>query len=280
MKTLSILSHKGGVGKTSVAVNLAVYLANEGMNVCLIDNDFHGPAILTFFEPNPKIKWINGYLMGQMPLEKCLQDISSDLGLPGKLLIAFADPTPEAIQNVIQLDANISIKILHFLMNMKKLIKEDPYSIDYLIIDSSPGAGLHTVNLMVVSDAVLFMVKLTNADLIGTSHMINGLYQQLKSRTMLLANQVPQQFFDDNEKKERFQYLIESLIAKNLGEKTVEFLGWLPNDLELFTLEFETALKTLEGEPAKRIIHTLDKPDHIISNIIKDLALQVFGEVK
>lgn len=33
LKTLSIMSHKGGVGKTSIAVNIAVYLAKTGKNV-------------------------------------------------------------------------------------------------------------------------------------------------------------------------------------------------------------------------------------------------------
>ena len=40
-----ILSGKGGVGKSTVAVNLAYALANHGRNVGLLDLDFHGPSI-------------------------------------------------------------------------------------------------------------------------------------------------------------------------------------------------------------------------------------------
>lgn len=280
MKSLAILSHKGGVGKTSVAVNLAIDLAREGKNVCLVDNDFHGPSVLTFFEPESKIQWINSYLMGQAALEECLQDMGKELDLPGNLLVAFADPTPEAIADIIQLDSNASIKLLHFLMQMKKVIKEEPYSVDYLIIDSSPGVGLTTLNLMVVSEVILFLVKLNNADIFGAVNMIEGLNRQLKSRAMLIANQIPNKFFNDHEKKKHFQNLIESLLEKKLGGKTVEFLGWIPNDLELFTSEFETTLRRLEGKPAKRTIHSLDKPDHIISGIIKDLASQIFGDIQ
>jgi len=279
MKSLAILSHKGGVGKTSVAVNLAIHLASEGKNVCLVDNDFHGPSVLTFFEPKFETQWINNYLMGQAPLEKCLQDMGPELGLPSKFLVAFADPTPEAIANIIQLDSDTSIKMLHFLMQMKKIIKEEPYSVDYLIIDSSPGVGLTTLNLMVISEAILFMVKLNNADLFGSVHMIEGLHKQLKSRALLIANQIPNKFYHDQEKKRHFQDLIETLLEKKLGNKIVEFLGWIPNDLELFTSEFETALSRLEGKSAKRIIHSLDKPDHIISEIITNISTQIFGDL-
>lgn len=279
MKSLAILSHKGGVGKTSVAVNLAIHLASEGKNVCLVDNDFHGPSVLTFFEPKFETQWINNYLMGQAPLEKCLQDMGPELGLPSKFLVAFADPTPEAIVNIIQLDSDTSIKMLHFLMQMKKIIKEEPYSVDYLIIDSSPGVGLTTLNLMVISEAILFMVKLNNADLFGSVHMIEGLHKQLKSRALLIANQIPNKFYHDQEKKRHFQDLIETLLEKKLGNKIVEFLGWIPNDLELFTSEFETALSRLEGKSAKRIIHSLDKPDHIISEIITNISTQIFGDL-
>jgi cellulose biosynthesis protein BcsQ len=278
MKSLAILSHKGGVGKTSVAVNLAVYLGQLGKKVCLIDSDFHGPSILTYFTPDPGTEWINNYLLGNCSLESCLQDVGTKIGLKGSLWVAFADPTPDAIQNVVRIDQNTSMKMLHHLMKIKKLIQDSPYSIDYLIIDCSPGTGFSTVNVMVISDIMLFMVKLTNADIFGTSYMIEGLNRQLKSRTKVLANQIPVQFLKDQEKKGRFQELIENLMKENLDNKEVDFLGWIPNDIDLYTSEFETALLTLEGEETNRIIHTLDKPEHIISTIIKDLVNPLFGD--
>ena len=42
---IMVLSGKGGVGKSTVAVNLALALALEGMKVGLLDLDFHGPSI-------------------------------------------------------------------------------------------------------------------------------------------------------------------------------------------------------------------------------------------
>ena len=44
---IAVLSGKGGVGKSTVATNIALYLANEGKKVGLLDSDFHGPTIPT-----------------------------------------------------------------------------------------------------------------------------------------------------------------------------------------------------------------------------------------
>lgn len=276
LKSLAILSHKGGVGKTSIAVNLAVHLAKEGKNVCLLDNDFHGPSVMTFFKPEKR--WINDFLLGSAPLEDCLQDISSNLKLPGKLMVGFADPTPESIQTIIRIDQRTSIKMLQNLIKLKKALKDPPFDVEYFIIDCSPGTGYSTVNVMLIADTVLFIVKLSNADIIGTSQMIAGLYKQLKNRSMVLANQIPAEITSDNAKKLEIQKLIESRFTQEIGDKVVEFLSWIPTDHELQSIEFEEALRTLRGEDSFRVIYTLEQPNHIFSTTLVELIPKLFEE--
>jgi cellulose biosynthesis protein BcsQ len=276
LKSLCCLSHKGGVGKTSIAVNLAVHLAKTGHAVCLLDNDFHGPSIQTFFKSN--VTWVNEYLLGNEDLTNCLQNVSNSLNLPGKLWVGFADPTPEAIQTIIRIDQKSSIRMLQNLIKLKKKLASKPYFIDYLIVDCSPGTGYSTVNVMLTTDSSLFIVKLSNADILGTSQMIAGLYKQLKNRSLVLANLIPKEAIRDISKKDQIQALIETRFARDIGDKIVEFLGWIPTDLELQNIEFQEAIKTLEGRDSSRVIYTLEQPEHIFSTTLIDLIPRFFRD--
>jgi chromosome partitioning protein len=280
LKSLAILSHKGGVGKTSIAVNIAVHLAKAGKRVCLLDNDFHGPSIMTFFQKDPKVSWLNEYLLDNEPMENCLQNVSASLNLPGKLWVGYADPTPESIQNLIRIDQKTSIKMLQNLIKLKKGVKDRPHEIEYMIVDCSPGTGYSTVNVMLTTDSSLFIVKLSNADLFGTSQMIAGLYKQLKNRSLVLANLIPKEAIQSHKKKDEIQELIERRFTQDIGDKIVEFLGWIPTDFELQNIEFNEAVKGLKGQDYSRIIYTLEQPDHIFSTTLIDLIPIFFGEVE
>lgn len=276
LKSLAILSHKGGVGKTSIAVNLAVNLAKAGKKVCLLDADFHGPSMMTFFKP--EVTWLNEYLLGEEPVENCLQDIAPSFELSGKLLVAFADPTAESIQNILRISQKTSITMLQNLIKLKKRLRDAPYDIEYLIVDCSPGTGYSTVNVMLMTDSSLFIVRLSNADLVGTSQMIAGLYKQLKNRSLVLANMIPARIVQTTKKKAEIQDLIEKRFKQDVGDKAVEFLGWIPTDGKLQSIEFEGAVRTLRGEESSRVIYALDQPDHIFSTTLIDLIPVLFGE--
>ena len=278
LKSLALLSHKGGVGKTIIAVNLAVHLANVRKNVCLLDTDFHGPSLMTFFQP--QVKWLNECLLGNAKMEECLQDVSASRGLPGKLFAGFADPSAETIQQLIRIDQKASITMLQNLIKLKKRLKDKPFEIEYLIIDCSPGAGYSTVNVMLVTDSSLFIVRLSNADILGTSQMIAGLYKQLKSRTLVLANMIPKAVIKSKTKRGEIQQLIEKRFTRDIGDKAVKFLGWIPTDATLQKLEFNEAVKTLQEQESSRVIYTLEKPDHIFSTTLTELIPILFEESK
>ncbi len=277
LKSLAILSHKGGVGKTSIAVNLAVHLAQIGKNVCLLDVDFHGPALMTFFN-SPKAAWLNSYVFGQESVENCLQDVAPSLGLSGKLYVGFADPTAESIQAIIRIDEAASIKILRNLVKLKKRLSSPPYEVEYLIVDCSAGTGFSTVNAMLMTECNLFVVRLSNADLLGTAQMIAGLYEQLKSRTLVLANLIPVEMVLLPKQLAEIQQLVEKRFKQDISGKSIEFLGCIPIDSELLSIEFRGAMKVLRGENASRVIFALDQPDHIFSMTLMELIPILFGE--
>lgn len=226
------------------------------------------------------MKYINTYLLEDGKLEDSLQDFTSALNLSGKLYVGFADPSPESIRKVLQIDEATSIRMLRKYFQLKNNLAADPYNIEYFIIDCSPGAGFSTINIMVATDSSLFIVKLSNADLLGTSQMITALYEQLKSRTLVLANLIPEDFIQNEEKATEIQSLIETLFAKDIGNKVVEFLGWIPQDSTLLNYEFEQALRTLRRQESSRIIFTLNQPDHMFSTKIIELLPILFDEKK
>ncbi len=176
------------------------------------------------------------------------------------------------------MDKDTSIKMLRKYFQMKKELISDPYNIDYLIIDCSPGAGFSTINVMVATDSSLFVIKISNADILGTSQMISALYQELKSRTLVIANLIPEDFIQNEMKTQETQQLVEKLFAKDIGNKHISFLGWIPQDYRVLNYEFEQALKTIQGEESSRIIFTADQPEHIFSQKIIELIPVLFDE--
>jgi cellulose biosynthesis protein BcsQ len=277
-KSLSILSHKGGVGKTSIAANIAVHLAKVGHNVCLLDTDFHGPSIITFFRKDPGTQWLNEYLLDDAPLENCLEEISSQLEIPGKLFVGFADPSASAIETNIRINEKMSFKMLKNLMKIGKQLEGSSYNVNYLILDSSPGTTYSTVNAMVTTQTSLFIVKLSNADLLGTSQMIAGLNKQLKSRSLVLANLIPKSVIQDQAIISQLQSLIENKFTQDIQNKYVDFIGWIPIDESLIQTEFLEAVKTLQNKNSSRLIYTLKQPDHSFSTTLVGLIPIIFEE--
>ncbi|MHA2167678.1 MAG: MinD/ParA family ATP-binding protein [Candidatus Hodarchaeales archaeon] len=273
-----MLSNKGGVGKTYIAVNIAVHLANLGHNVCLLDTDLHGPSIITFFKKNPNTKWLNDYLLQHEPLDNCLEEISSQLGVPGKLYVGFADPSASAIETTIRINEQMSFNMLRNLMRIRRHVENSPFDVNYLILDSSPGTSYSTVNAMLTTQNSLFIVKLSNADLLGTSEMIAGLNAQLKVRSFVLANLIPKNVLEDHEIISQIQSLIEEKFSQNIQDKYVEFIGWIPIDELLIQTEFLEAVKTLQHKDSSRLIYTLKKPDHTFSTTLVGLIPTIFEE--
>jgi len=276
MKSIAFLSHKGGIGKTCLSLNTAVYLALQGKNVCLVDHDFFGPSLSTFVKPN--VGWINDFLMGDTKPEDVLQDQSNAWNLPGKLILAFANPLAEAVQQIIRIDQKTSMRMLQNMLKLKKVLEADPYNIDYFILDSSPGTGFTTVNAMLVTDVNVFCVKVGNADINGTSEMIRGLTKHLENKVLVIANQVPASSLDSEEKHQKLGNLIIKKFREKIPNETT-YIGAIPTDIDMQLVEFETAYESLQGYPPKRIVHILEKPDHIFSKALVKYLPKILEEI-
>jgi len=118
-----VLSGKGGVGKSTVSVNLAYALANKGKKVGLLDLDFHGPNI-------PKMLGIED----QRPA--VLEDAIEPVHVTGNLsVISMAFLLPDTSSPVVWRGPMKMVAIQQFLAEVHW------GSLDYLVVDLPPGTG-------------------------------------------------------------------------------------------------------------------------------------------
>ena len=121
--TLLVMSGKGGVGKSTVAVNIALGLAEKGYEVGILDVDIHGPNIAKMLGIEDRVLEADGNEIEPVEVIPHLKAIS--LALAG-----YGHDTPIIWRGPLKMGA-----IKQFLADVRW------GSLDYLIIDSPPGTG-------------------------------------------------------------------------------------------------------------------------------------------
>ncbi len=264
IKSIAIHSHKGGVGKTTIAINMAVSLAKQGKNVCLFDFDFIGPNLFTFFKDNDIKKYLNDFFWNKVPISECLINAKEIMNLDGNLYVGFANPSSDSINKFLELSSNQAMKMLTDIFQLRSVLQKEPYNIDYLILDTTPGLAIQTVNSFLVADTILFIIKFSNSDIDGTVELISGLLNSLTAEMAVVANNIPEEvILSDNELLNIEKLIIERIQTQI--DTNVNFLGWLPNDHSLQLIEYNNAINRLKGCDTRRTIHTLDIPMHPIT---------------
>ena len=83
--SLAIHSYRGGTGKSTTAANLATSLATLGFKVATVDLDLSSPGLHVIFNINQSMLngSLNDFLYGKCSLEKCVLNITENLGLHG-----------------------------------------------------------------------------------------------------------------------------------------------------------------------------------------------------
>jgi chromosome partitioning protein len=149
LRVLSVANQKGGVGKTTTAINLATALAALGEKVLILDLDPQGNASTGLGIP-PHLRQSSVYevLMGERPL----MDTVMPTALP-RLSIVPADADLSGIELELGAAAGRSFRLREALKPMREDASEERFT--YVLIDCPPSLNLLTVNAMAASDAVL-----------------------------------------------------------------------------------------------------------------------------
>jgi len=249
-KTMAFHSYKGGTGKTSLVVNLGALYAKQGANVCILDYDFRAPSLNVLFKEKPKL-WLNDYLDGRCDINDTIVEESVKYDLRGKLWVAFANPSLDALKDVMSKDRRWEVKALSKTLAGKKEIIEQK-KVDYLIFDTSPGAQYSSINALAGADLVSLVMKADEFDLEGTKELSKGVYEALGRKSGVVLNKIPLEQIAASGGKEKFGKEIEASVGLPL-------VGLIPCMCELMAA-------------GGKSIYTLDKPDHAFSRAVGEIA--------
>jgi Mrp family chromosome partitioning ATPase len=240
-----ILSGKGGVGKTTVAVNLATALAWKGQTVGILDADIHGPDV-------PKMLGMEGARMigGDKGLEPVVGPLNI-LTVSMEFLLQTAD-TPVIWRGPLKMRV-----ISEFLS------KVNWGNLDYLIIDLPPGTGdesLSTMQLLPELDGVIIVTTPQEVALLDSRKAANmvrqmnvpilGLIENMSGFHCPHCGEVTNIFGKDGGKN----------AAKELN---LYFLGTLPFDHRVMSLSDEgkpfivTEAKTPVAQAFQKVVERL-----------------------
>jgi len=171
VKVLAIANHKGGVGKTTTAVNLAACLAEKDYEVLLVDFDPQGNATSHLgYNPNEFDQTINEVLLdttGSVDINEIIIDHTPRLYLiPANLSMSRADLT---MSSLIEKDH----KLRKSLNNIKK-------KFDFILIDCPPSLATLTINAFFAADDVIIVIQTQPL----AHRWFNCLYAQLILKSM------------------------------------------------------------------------------------------------
>ncbi len=164
MRTIAVSNQKGGVGKTTTAVNLAACLGACEKRTLLIDMD-------------PQCNSTTGIGINKKSVECSIHDVltSSDITINDAVQsvdhIKFLDIAPASVNL-----AGIEIELVNEMAREQKLkqaLSQLEGEYDYVIIDSPPSLGLITVNIMTATDTVLIPIQCEYYALEGLAELLN-----------------------------------------------------------------------------------------------------------
>lgn len=150
-KVIAIANQKGGVGKTTTAINLATALAAIGQRVVVLDLDPQGNASTGLGVARAERKATSyDVIVSERPLHEALIDTS----VPG-LSIVPSDVDLSGAEMELSSAPRRSYRLRHAIDRFRRTLSQAGETCDYILIDCPPSLNLLTVNAMTASDSVL-----------------------------------------------------------------------------------------------------------------------------
>lgn len=214
-RVITITSGKGGVGKSNLAVNLAVHFTNMGKKVIIFDADFGLANVEVMFNTVPKYN-LSDVISKGLSL--------SDVITRGPLDIGFIS----AGSGIMSLN-NLSEEQVHRLV---RSLRQLSGLCDVIIVDTGAGISNHVMDFVVASPEILLVATPDPSSITDSYSLLKALflspyYNREFSRVGIVANRVK------NEKEadqvyEKLDQVVEQFLNRN-----IEFAGGIEQDINL-----------------------------------------------
>lgn len=171
MRTAAVMNLKGGVGKSTTAINMALILSQvHGKEVLLVDNDFQA-AVTKFFEKHSYEK-------------PSMEDVLNNPILwAGDVIVASGrerlDIIPANMNLVSAADALMMDQNAQQMERIRNVLEQVQEEYDYCIIDCHPGVGIEGLNALAAADDIIIPIKADKNALDGMEEL-DDVIQEIK----------------------------------------------------------------------------------------------------
>jgi MinD-like ATPase involved in chromosome partitioning or flagellar assembly len=247
---VSIHSFRGGTGKSNTTANVATILAQAGKRVGVIDADIQSPGIHVLFglAGNEVEGSLNDFLFGTAELDEVAVDVSNGASANGgRLFLIPSSMQPGEITRVLR-EGYDPQRLTTGVRNLVRSLE-----LDVLMIDTHPGLNEETLLSLVLSTALIVVMRPDEQDYEGTGITVRIAQELEVPRIMLVVNKTP-------------EGLDRARVAERVRDAYgVDVAAVLPHSDELMRL-------ASEGVFAERF------PSHPLSDLYRQVAQRLIDE--
>ena len=177
LRIITVANQKGGVGKTTTAVNLAAALSMGGLRVLVIDLDPQGNASTAFGVEQRENPGIYEVLMGETTMAACAQKVR---GFPSLECISSNTSLAQAEIELVPMVAR-EMRLKEAIAELIAVRTQAGEPLDYIFIDCPPSLGLLTINALTAAKEMLIPIQCEYYALEGLSQLLKT-FELVKKR--------------------------------------------------------------------------------------------------
>lgn len=255
MKIITVHSFKGGPGKSNIAANLSVSLADAGFKVGVVDSDIFQPSQHILFGLGEKQPFPT---LSEFLLERCnspdiIKDLSPRLNIRGKIYLVPANLDQEVIRALLMRSFDLG-RLFRGVREIEKIT-----DLDFMLVDARPGLDEKNMLFLAWTDILIIVLRNEEVDIRGTRVALDQCsYFPIRKKYLVLNMIDPKDDFKQ----------IKEMVEKRFKDYEISVLGILPASQNLL----------IHAQNNEKIF-IRKYPDDIFSKAISNLGQSIEREI-